>query len=311
MTAQVLTPEASFHTARTIAAQHSTDSAGAGSSPRFPEPHLSYSQAKAFTNCPLQWRLSREYPPTFVPASRVFGGGVHAAVEAFHRARRVGAEATMDHLLDAYDRHWERETSAKGLPVRFTAKLEDAAGMRELAGRMLGAFVAATRPGEVVAVEEPFVVELAPGLPPVVGRIDLVEIRTTHDGVRRLHLVDFKTAARRPAAEDLDNNQLVLYMLAAQQKGWEESLGLPLAMEFRCITKAKQPEVVTVPVTATPRDAARFVATMRQRHQAMRSGACYPAPSWTCSACGHASLCRAWPNLPAVAGAYRRNMPAA
>jgi len=273
--------------------------------------HLSYSQARAFSNCPLQWRLSREYAPAFVPASLLFGGGIHAAVESFYRARRLGVTVTVDDMLDAYENHWERETTSKGLPVRFTAKLEDADGMRELASKMLAAFIVSARPGEVVAVEEPFSVNLAPDLPPVIGRIDLVEVRVGHDGVRRLHLVDIKTAARRPTAEDLNADQLVLYTLAARQAGWAESLGLPLSAEFRVITKsAKTPEVIGVPVAVTPHDTVRFTEKMRQCWKSMQTGNSYPAPSWTCSACGYSTLCRAWPNLPAVAG-MQHSLPAA
>ena len=266
-------------------------------------PHLSYSQIKRFTNCPLQWRLSREYAPAFIPAALAFGGGFHAAVEAFYRARLAGRIAGIDELPAAYDRHWVRETSGNNPPVRFTAKLEDAAGMRDLATRMFRAFLADVRPGEVVAVEESFAVTLAPDLPPVVGRIDLVEIREDADGIRRLHLVDFKTAARRPTGEDLDSDQLLLYALAAEQAGWAKSFGLPSALSFDVTTKTKTPERLSVSVTATQHGLARLGEKIRQCDRAMRAGVCYPAESWACVSCGYAECCAKWPELPAATAA--------
>ena len=268
-------------------------------------PHRSFSQIKKYAACPLQWRLSREYEPAFTPAGLVFGSGFHAAVEAFYRARMAGRVTGLDELLNAFALHWAKETSAGKPPVRFTAKLENADGMLDLAARMLAVFLASVRSGEVVAVEEPFAVTIAPDLPSVVGRMDLVEVRQDDDGIHRLHLVDLKTATRRPTVDALDADQLLLYALAAEQAGWAESLGLPLALRFDVVTKkATTPEFVCVPVTATRHDSTRLVEKIRQIDHAMRSGVCYPAPSWACASCGYtASQCTEWPELPAVGAA--------
>ena len=266
-------------------------------------PYRSYSQVKKYAACPLQWRLSREFEPAFVPAGLMFGGGFHAAVETFYRARLAGRAAGRGELLDAYDLHWARETADGNPPVRFTAKLEDAAGMRDLAARMLETFLDAVRPGAVIAVEEPFVVTLAPDLPPIVGRIDLIELRKDADGINRLHLVDFKTLARRPTGEDLDADQLLLYEIAAAQVGWTDTAGMSLALRFDTITKAKNPEFISVPVTATRHGFARLVEKIRHCHNAMEAGICYPAPSWSCASCGYAAQCAEWPNQQTTSAA--------
>ena len=275
------------------------------------DPHLSYSQVRAFSTCPLQWSLAREYAPAFAPVSLVFGAAFHAGINAFYQARLEGRAAELEELLGAFIDFWTRETTGKGLPVKFTAKLEDEDVVRELACRMFSTYLAEAPMGEVVAGEEPFVVKIDPDLPPIAGRIDLVEIRAARDGPRHLYLVDLKTAARRPTPEDLDYDKLALYALAARDKGWTESLGLPVTTEFRSVTKTKSPTVATDPVDVTRHDIDRFTEKLRQCWQSMQAGIGYPASSWRCSSCGQSALCQAWPHLPAVAAAPHQSLPAA
>ena len=187
--------------------------------------------------------------------------------------------------------------------MKFTAKIEDEDGARDLASNMLSAFMAAAPEGEVVAVEEKFAVDLAPDLPPVVGTIDLVEIRTDADGVRRLHLVDHKTASRKPAWEDLDRDQLLLHLEAARRMPRIVAFGLPLALSFAVTTKTKLPTLVTVPIEPSVRETVRVVEKIRLCHKAMVGGLCYPTPGRSCSTCGYARQCAAWPNLPVAQAA--------
>ena len=51
-----------------------------------PRPHLSSSQLRTFSDCPLNWYLSRHYTPAFAPSCLVFGSAFHAALEAFYEA---------------------------------------------------------------------------------------------------------------------------------------------------------------------------------------------------------------------------------
>jgi putative RecB family exonuclease len=274
-----------------------------GRIPPDPVPHLSYSQIRMFSECPLRWRLSREYAPSFVPASFVFGGAIHAAIKAFYRARLAGKVASIDEMLDAYDLHWGQATSAGNPPVRFTEKMNNADAYLDLVARMFATFFVSARPGGVVAVDEPFAVTLAPDLPPVVGRIDLVEIREDPDGVRRLHMVDLTTASRRPAKDSLDDGRLLLFAFAAVQAGWIDTLGMPLALRYDIFTKRRKPELIHFPVTVTRHGLARLIEKVRLCNRGMKENACYPAPSWRCKLCGFSAKCARWPKLPAVTAA--------
>ena len=165
----------------------------------------------------MQWFLSRRYPPESVPANLVFGASFHAALDAYYQARLEGRDAGLDDLLAAFSTHWAEELAGKhgheSVPVKFSAKDEDEANLRALAERMLSAFLEyrKERASEVIAIEESFRVDVADDLPPLVGRVDLVEIVTGDDGARTICLTDFKTAARKPTLEDLGADQLLIY----------------------------------------------------------------------------------------------------
>ena len=109
---------------------------------QYPEPHLSFSQLRLFSQCSLAWQLSRQFQPAFVPVALLFGGAFHAAVERYYQARLEGRAADVADLLSAFDAHWQQETEPRKPPVKFNAKAEDATAMRDLAERMLTVFLA-------------------------------------------------------------------------------------------------------------------------------------------------------------------------
>ncbi len=92
-----------------------------------PDPqHISASQLKSYSGCPLAWRLSRTHRPEHVSASLVFGTAFHAAAERFYQMRLEGKTATFQDLMEAYDAKWrERTEPGDGTPpppVKYSAK---------------------------------------------------------------------------------------------------------------------------------------------------------------------------------------------
>jgi RecB family exonuclease len=265
--------------------------------------HLSYSQLKSYAGCPLAWRLSRTHRPEHVPAALVFGSAFHAAAEKLYQTRLEGRTATHRELMDAYHAAWTRHFDAtdgrEPIPIRYSAK-SDLPTLHQTASRMLEAFLlhAERNMGEVVAVEEPFEIELAPDLPVLKGRIDLIEIRTGASGNRHLHLADFKTAAKRMDEDDIDRDQLTLYAVAAGKTGLLEQIGLPLVLRADVVLKTRTAEVIPITVPPDRANEARVTAKARQIWKAMSAGVCYPSTSWRCTDCGYRRLCGKWPDIP-------------
>lgn len=267
------------------------------------QPHISASQLRSYSGCPLAWRLARTHRPEHISASLVFGSAFHAAAEKLFQMRLEGKTATHPELMEAYERIWlERETPTDGkqpLPVKFSEKA-DPSILRQTAGKMLETFRehAEENMGEVIAVEEEFLIEMAPGLPALKGRIDLIEIRRDLSGEKRLHVVDFKTSAKRMKLEDVDRGQLDLYAIAIRRTGLLEQPRLPLVLRVDVVTKTKAPEVTPMELTPNRYNESRVVAKAREIWKCMSAGVCYPNPGWQCSGCGFKTLCNKWPNIP-------------
>lgn len=269
------------------------------------QPHISASQLRSYSGCPLAWRLSRTHRPEHVSAALIFGSAFHAAAEKLYQLRLEGKTATHQELMDAYEAVWNKHLNAtdgqEPIPIRFTAK-SDVLTLHQTASRMLEAFLihAEQNMGEVIAVEEPFEIELAPDLPILKGRIDLIEIRTGTSGNRYLHLSDFKTAAKRMDKNDVDRDQLHLYAIAARKTGLLDQIGLPLVLRVDAVLKTKAAEIVPITISPDKAGEARVVAKARQIWKSMAAGICFPSASWRCGDCGYRKQCGQWPEIPGI-----------
>ncbi len=271
------------------------------------EQHISVSQLKSYAACPLAWRLSRTHRPEHVSASLVFGSAFHAAAERFYHMRMNGREATFQDLMEAYDAKWQaRIDTGDGMPpppVKYSAKAGPEE-LRDTVRRMLKAFLAhtAANAGEVIAVEEEFLTPMAPGLPTLKGRIDLVEIRRDEAGDRCLHIVDFKTSSKRMGQGDINREQMDLYAMAVRQTGLLAELRLPLALRVDLVTKTQTPTIIPITFLPDTRNEKRVIAKVRAIWKCMSSGVYYPNVGWLCAGCGYKTLCGKWPDIPRVPG---------
>ncbi len=139
---------------------------------------------------------------------------------------------------------------------------------------------------------------MAPGLPALKGRIDLVEIRRDESGDRYVHVVDFKTAAKRMGSDDIDRDQMDLYAMAVRQTGLLQELRLPLTLRVDVVTKTKVSGVTPIMFLPDSRNEKRVIAKAREIWKCMSAGVCYPSAGWQCAGCGYKTLCGKWPDIP-------------
>ena len=98
---------------------------------------------------------------------------IHRAVELhFRRLLEGQAAPSTAELLDEYREGWKDHSA----PIRF-GKDEDDSSLNSLADKMLTAFSTsdvAKPTGRILAVEESLRGEIVPGLPDLLGRVDLI-----------------------------------------------------------------------------------------------------------------------------------------
>jgi len=243
-------------------------------------PRLSWSQISTYAQCPAKWWLSRHRPPERTPSALKFGSAIHRSVETFYRARMKGGNTGMDEVLAAYLDAWKEPAEA---PVFFN-KDETPESLRAMAERMLGAFLEAVRPGEILGVEESFAVEPVEGIL-VTGIVDLVEVK---DG--RIWIVDAKTGKNSPS-DAFDKEQIGLYRLGLEELGLIPE-GMPVGLRYDVLRKLKsKSEFVSVEVEVTEKELADLRQKLRAIWRAMDAGIIYRSRSWACDCCQWSKAC--------------------
>lgn len=255
--------------------------------------YLSYSQVTMYQSCPLKWWFNyvAQLPHEQVSSGLLFGSGMHAAIEAHFKAILTGGELpSMEMMMHVFDSAWNESARA---PVVF-GKDEDRADSRELAGRMLTAFLESdiARPeGTVLGIEEEVRGPITASVPDLLARIDLILL--TDDAVV---IRDFKTSRsswnEKKVAESAA--QLVLYghLSASIAENFED---LPIRREFVVMTKTKVPAIECHVVDDDLDELARTKSIVRQVYRSMIAGHVYPNPSpLNCAGCPFQRACRTW-----------------
>ncbi len=251
--------------------------------------HLSYSRMQAFLTCGLKFRFNYidHIRPAFTPAPLAFGVAFHEAVEEALAGLMVGAMPAVADLVAVVDRSLNEQNAET--PIQF----QDEGGkdaMLELATRMLTAWTAWPRPaGRILAIEQSFELTLGAGLPPLVGRIDLVT-----DEPDAIVVTDLKTAKSRWSAREIDDHlpQLVIYREAVKDLARE--LGKPVKLAYEIVTKAKAPVVERHLVAHLGDGIERQAKIARLVVQAIETGLFVPTAGWQCTTCPSAGACRDW-----------------
>ncbi|MBI2942766.1 MAG: PD-(D/E)XK nuclease family protein [Candidatus Wallbacteria bacterium] len=251
--------------------------------------HLSHSRIQAYLNCGLKFRFHYidHLRPAFVPAALAYGIAFHEAVEEALAGVMVGAMPPVSDLVGVVARSLDQQE--RDVPIQYADEGGKDA-LLELASRMLTAWTAWPRPaGRILAVEHSFEFVLAPGLPPVVGRIDLVT-----EEADAVVLTDIKTAKSRWSSREIDehSSQLVLYREAVKQMAAE--MGKPVRLAYEVITKTKTPVVERYVIERAPDELDRQRAVAQLVRRAVDAGIFIPQPGWACATCPWAGPCREW-----------------
>jgi len=259
-------------------------------SPPVPESYLSFSRIRCYQGCPLKFwfRYKAGLPEETVSASLVFGSAIHASLQHHFQELLAGnGPPSLEQMLTEYEREWQ----ARGQEIRL-GKDDDPTKLYDLAQRMLAAFQAnqlANPAGRILAVEETLQGELIPGLPPILGRVDLI-VETASE----LVIHDWKTSRSRWSLEQIDDSaeQLLLYGELAR----DFAPGKPIRVEIAVLTKTKEINIERYSQPFDPQRLDRTKRVIERVQRAIEDEVFYPAPSpMACGSCPFREPCRKWP----------------
>lgn len=253
--------------------------------------YVSYSALSTYRRCPLSYffKYVQGLPEETVSASLVYGTAIHRALERhFHEMLAGNEPPSVDELLVEYEVGW---TERSDQTVIF-GQGETRTSLNALARRMFEAFLAspAAQPGgEILAVEETLRGEFVPGMPELLGRVDLMV-----DADDAFVIADWKTSRSRWSESQVEDatEQLLCYAALAS----DFAPNRPIRLEFSVLTKTKDVQVEQHQAMADPRSIDRARRVAQRVWQAIEGGHFYPAPSpMNCGSCPFRAPCREWP----------------
>ena len=255
--------------------------------------HLSHSSIKLYQTCGRKFKFHYiDRVPSPKAAALAFGIAFHEVAERCLRAHVAGVDHDPPALF-------------AGAWASASADVDDWAGkepddylaegerMFEHPAVLMGLYAIRPRIG---ADGRPMLEERAqlivPGLPPIVGRVDVVE----DDGA----IGDLKTASRSWTPQQaMAEVQPLIYCAAMHQAGHLEP---PYRFRHRVFVKTREPKTQVIETTRTQEEIDWLIAGMVETHRAIEGGHFPPNPL-SCYAYGRPcefwSLCR--PGQPAGA----------
>ena len=234
---------------------------------------LSASAIQTYINCPLQFKLDREWRiPSEVPAAMQFGGTMHRVLRAYYESIRCGRPMTDDAVIEFF----RSDLQDARISDRYQHELYEKQGLEQLKE-----FLAICRRSphpEVLHTEEFFEVRI--GTTTIVGRIDRMD--RSEDG--RVVITDYKTGRPQEQDDADDSLQLSIYAVAAREK-WNyraDQLAFYNLQENRSVMTCRSEAQLQQARSKVEEVAAEIAA-----------GNFEAKPSFNCRFCAYRSLCPA------------------
>ncbi|WP_254511409.1 RecB family exonuclease [Anatilimnocola floriformis] len=258
--------------------------------PVAPRDYISFSAIRTYQQCPLRYffRYIAGIPEETLSAALVFGSAIHRAIE--HHFRKL-LESSKAATPEEMEREYQLEWQAQSLPIRFS-KDEQADSFDDLAKRMITAFAQsdlAKPAGRILAIEETLRGQLVPGLPDLLGKVDLILETPTE-----LLVSDWKTSRSKYTQDQVEESAAQLLLYGELAKDFAPSKRLRL--QFGVLTKTKEVSVEVHRVTFEQAQLDRTKRVVERVWQAIKAAHFFPAPSqMNCPGCPYRDPCRKWP----------------
>lgn len=165
-----------------------------------------------WAGCPLQAKFKYiDHLPTKKSSSMTFGICTHEALKFYNET------GNLERSIEKFHEYWD-DPSLLGAEIEIWNKRTNHGSFAKLGPEMLRLYDEKLQYEErvVVGQEHPFLVPM--GKHEISGVVDLIEVRKSGRGKDVLRLVDYKTASRKPYADNLKlNTQFTFYIYASMQ----------------------------------------------------------------------------------------------
>lgn len=251
------------------------------------KPHVSFSQIQTYLSCSLKYKFSYidKVKPDFHPLSFVFGSSIHKVLAEYYQNLLEGNPSTLESLQNSFA--LLLESAKKTEKILFDDDTSES--VIEKGKALIQCFHKNVSPGVVIAIEQPFTIEIGGKIPPLIGAIDLIEM----DKNGNIIVVDHKTSSSKYAQNKIKKDiQMTLYSIATQINGFSRQTP---KLRFDVLVKTKTPQFQSCLTVRNEKDQMRALRIIKEVWRAIENEIFVPQDSSNfCTSCQYQSYCEAW-----------------
>ena len=255
------------------------------------KPHLSSSSIGDYIDCGMLYKFSRvdKLPREFIPSSLEFGTVIHLVLAEFYRGKMDGYKMLLKEVHESFKNHWlERVKNRNG--IQYTDGQDFDTMLNQGIDLLTAWYENLTDDNfKVIAIEEPFSIDIENLDVPIIGVTDLIE----EDESGAVIITDFKTSSKAYSIDQVDKNQqLTFYQMAVKNNGFADR---EILLKFDCLIKTKKPKFESYWTTRSEIDEIKLVKKIHQVWQGISKAVWVPNDtSWKHKNCQYRQYCDEW-----------------
>jgi putative RecB family exonuclease len=254
-------------------------------------PHLSASSIGDYIDCSMLYKWGRvdKLPREFIPSTLTFGTVIHLVLAEYYRGKMDGYKMLLKDIHESFKNHWNERAKDRA-DIQYTNG-QDFNTMLNQGIDLLSVWHEnlADDNFKVIAVEEPFSIDIENLDVPIIGAMDLIE----EDDAGTVIITDFKTSSKAYSIDQVDKNQqLTFYQLAVKKNGLADR---EILLKFDCLIKTKKVKFESYWTTRSEIDEIKLVKKIRQVWDGISKGVFIPNDTiWKHKNCQYRKACDEW-----------------
>jgi putative RecB family exonuclease len=239
----------------------------------------------------MLYKFSRvdKLPREFVPSSLEFGTVIHLVLAEFYRGKMDGYKMPLKDIHESFKKHWHERAKDRA-DIQYTDSQDFDTMLKQGIDILIEWYENLPVDSfKVIAIEEPFSIDVDNLDVPIIGVIDLVE----EDESGTIIITDFKTSSKAYSVDQVDKNQqLTFYQMAVKRNGFADR---EILLKFDCLIKTKKPKFESYWTTRSEIDEIKLVRKIHQVWDGISKGVYVPNDtSWKHKNCQYRQYCEEW-----------------
>ncbi len=240
---------------------------------------FSYTQLDTFNLCPLKYKYQYILKlPTPYSSIVSFGNSIHKTLQVFYQKFKKNPNLNEKDLIDIYHKNW--------IPLGYLSSLQQQKNKQE-GEIILKKFFKKyhNKNIKILDIEKPFKIKISTNIY-LTGKIDRVDIVNKNE----IEIIDYKTGKKPDQKKSINNSQLLLYALAANDKNFYNKKPEEINLTFYYLTK----KIEKISFKKNLNDILKFKEKIIEQIEKINQSDFKPKVGSHCDFCPFRLICDVW-----------------